>query len=551
MKKRILGIVTLALMLGVVTANNAKDVNYLEVKDILLEDTNKVGNKVRKNAANEVAENKISEVKAQVSSVDENTNGERFIDIRFVAGIDTYTYTNAKFNITIKNGDTNFKTIEKEVKYVYEKIEAQKDILTAKEAFGEEYNYMLAYTIKNIPETAWGYDFEVTAAISNDGVDYNASSVVTKNIEDIKSADEVTSPYMYIFGDVFEDGWNVATKLPMTAKDTYELTTDFNKGTFIICDVNDMKATNSKLKNEKGKNFEISVAGNYTLKITRNDMSADSSWTKTTEVNDVNLATAYYQLTPNFVIINELYLNGGNVGGWSSYVKLIKVNDTLFQSEVNLASSTDGFVVTAQESRTATTDVVFKSVDGKNLNIEKEGKYKVSISLIAQDETWTEIVDCKNNYRDSIYLKLVEVAETRTNVIYNGNTSATTSSTNGTKKTGDKVFDTVADKDANRWESVHGVDPQWIEIDLGSAYNINGIDIQWYGSASAKTYKIEVSIDGETWTTLKDVTNASTTRNRLDSHEFEETSVRYIKITGTSRTSTYGYSIAELYVWGA
>ena len=106
MKNKFLGILSLALILGVVTANNIKEDKELVVRDVLLENTNKVGNRIRKNVENDVAENKVSEVKAQVSNVYKDANDGNRIDIRFVAGVDSYAYTNAKFNITIKDGSS-------------------------------------------------------------------------------------------------------------------------------------------------------------------------------------------------------------------------------------------------------------------------------------------------------------------------------------------------------------------------------------------------------------------------------------------------------------
>ncbi len=368
-----------------------------------------------------------------------------------------------------------------------------------------------------------------------------------------------TSNKLYIFGEA-TGSWQSPVELPEVTTGLYQAKINITNSVegFVVCELSILADKSGFcLHDEKGNNFQVTHSGLYELSITWNDMSNDSTWKVAKEVNSNAKGNAYYKLEPQFeiednkedVVINELYLNGGNVGGWSSYVKLTKVTDTLFQSEVNLASSTDGFVVTAQMSR-ADTGVVLKNPNGKNLNIEKAGNYTVSISLDVQDDTWIEITDAKGNYKKSAYIKLEEVIDTRNNVILNGNTSATTSSNKDDTRTGDKVFDGEIG-DTKRWESVQGVDPQWIEIDLGSTYDINGIDIQWHGAASAKTYTIEVSIDGEAWTTLKDVTNESTTRNRLDKYEFGETSVRYIRITGTSRVATYGYSIAEVYVWEA
>lgn len=364
---------------------------------------------------------------------------------------------------------------------------------------------------------------------------------------------------LYIFGGA-TGGWQTAVELPEVSTGLYQAQINITNSVegFVVCELSVLSDKSGFcLHDENGNNFQVDYSGLYELSITWNDMSSDSTWKVAKEVNSNAKGDAYYKLVPQFEInddkedpiISEIYLNGGNVGGWSSYVKLTKINDTLFQGVVNLSTSADGFVLTAQMSR-VDTGVVFKNPDGKNINIEEAGSYTVSFSLIEQDDTWSEVTDTKGNYTKSCYIKLEKVVETRTNVILNGNASATTSTNKDDNRTGDKVFDGEVG-DTNRWESVQGVDPQWIEIDLGSTYNISAIDIQWYGAASAKTYTIEVSIDGQEWTTLENVTNESTTRNRLDTFEFEETSVRYIKITGTSRVATYGYSIAEVYVWEA
>lgn len=47
----------------------------------------------------------------------------------------------------------------------------------------------------------------------------------------------------------------------------------------------------------------------------------------------------------------------------------------------------------------------------------------------------------------------------------------------------------------SRWESDHGVDPQYLTVDLGNVYSVKDIAIYWE-AASAKEYTVEVSADG-------------------------------------------------------
>ena len=261
MKKKIIGIAALALILGVVTTNKIKEENHLVVRDVLLENHDKIGNRVRKNVENEVAENKVSEVKAQVSEVYKDATDANRIDIRFVAGVDSYTYTNAKFNITIKNGEEVYKNVEKQVKDVYAAIEVKGEVLTAAEAFGEDYNYLISYTIKNVPESAWTYNFEATASVSADsGESYTTTDVVVKNIEEIQIAD---AEGMYLWGDVFEGGWDYSTKVLLVDENTYSITANFGLGSFIVCELDEISSNGSKLIALNNKNFQILEEGNY------------------------------------------------------------------------------------------------------------------------------------------------------------------------------------------------------------------------------------------------------------------------------------------------
>ena len=186
------GTLLVALMsLGLATKVNARNTN-LEVRDVLTADMTKAatGRIVRR--ANEVAENKVSDVKAQVS---ENLEGKRHI--RFVAGLDSAAYANAKFDIVAKDGDNVVKTFaDKAVTAAYTHIEAAGEVLSAADAFGTDYNYLVAYTINNVPESAWGYTFEVTASVkTEDAAEYTTSIASKKVINDIVDADnEIAVP---------------------------------------------------------------------------------------------------------------------------------------------------------------------------------------------------------------------------------------------------------------------------------------------------------------------------------------------------------------------
>jgi mannan endo-1,4-beta-mannosidase len=97
-----------------------------------------------------------------------------------------------------------------------------------------------------------------------------------------------------------------------------------------------------------------------------------------------------------------------------------------------------------------------------------------------------------------------------------------------------------------RWSSLYA-DPQWITVDLGANYNVNRVKITWE-SAYGKNYQIQYSTNNSTWTTVKTVTNNTSLVN--DNTSLTGTA-RYVKIYGTARATTYGYSIFALEVYGS
>ena len=62
-----------------------------------------------------------------------------------------------------------------------------------------------------------------------------------------------------------------------------------------------------------------------------------------------------------------------------------------------------------------------------------------------------------------------------------------------------------------RWGSLFA-DPQWLSIDLGASYAINRVKISWE-TAMASTYEIQLSSNGNDWSSIKSVTGNNTTTN--------------------------------------
>ena len=111
---------------------------------------------------------------------------------------------------------------------------------------------------------------------------------------------------------------------------------------------------------------------------------------------------------------------------------------------------------------------------------------------------------------------------------------------------GDYVGANAVDGSVNtRWSSVFA-DPQWIYVDLGKAYAIDRVVIEWE-AAMGGDYDIQVSNDANSWTTVRSVVGNTAVHN-------EETGLntngRYLRIYGTARATGWGYSIWELEVYG-
>jgi hypothetical protein len=136
----------------------------------------------------------------------------------------------------------------------------------------------------------------------------------------------------------------------------------------------------------------------------------------------------------------------------------------------------------------------------------------------------------------------INVLPTNTNLSYVTGVSATATASSGTASA---AFD---NNGGTRWESTAS-DPQWIEVDLGGNKTITDFIISWE-TANAKDYIIQTSTDNTNWSTVVTKTNmpAGTRTDRIYDVNYIG---RYIRLTGTARTTNYGYSIWEFQIYGS
>ncbi|WP_306208364.1 discoidin domain-containing protein [Actinoplanes sp. RD1] len=95
-----------------------------------------------------------------------------------------------------------------------------------------------------------------------------------------------------------------------------------------------------------------------------------------------------------------------------------------------------------------------------------------------------------------------------------------------------------------RWASGFA-DPSWLQVDLGASSAINRVELNWE-AAYAKTFTIQTSANGSTWT---DATPATAGQAGVQSLTVNATA-RYVRMYGTERATAYGYSLWEFKVFG-
>ena len=95
-----------------------------------------------------------------------------------------------------------------------------------------------------------------------------------------------------------------------------------------------------------------------------------------------------------------------------------------------------------------------------------------------------------------------------------------------------------------RWSSAFS-DPQWVRVDLGASHSVSRVVLNWE-AAFGRSYQIQTSPDGNTWTTIFSTTTGDGGIDDLT----VSGSGRYVRMNGTARSTVYGYSLWEFQVYG-
>jgi chitosanase len=121
---------------------------------------------------------------------------------------------------------------------------------------------------------------------------------------------------------------------------------------------------------------------------------------------------------------------------------------------------------------------------------------------------------------------------------------AVASSVLGPRWAADDATDATGD---TRWASADGAGTQWLRVDLGAGRTIDRVRLRWE-KAYARTYRVQASDDGASWTdlfTTRTGDGGTDDLRRLGGHG------RYVRVLSTQRgRASGGYSLWDLQVYG-
>ncbi|WP_225640899.1 discoidin domain-containing protein [Streptomyces werraensis] len=95
-----------------------------------------------------------------------------------------------------------------------------------------------------------------------------------------------------------------------------------------------------------------------------------------------------------------------------------------------------------------------------------------------------------------------------------------------------------------RWASDWS-DPQWIQVDLGSATPVRKLQLVW-DPAYAKSYEVHISDNGTAWRTIHSTTTGNGDIDTID----VAATARHVRLHLTARGTGWGYSLHEFGIYG-
>lgn len=100
--------------------------------------------------------------------------------------------------------------------------------------------------------------------------------------------------------------------------------------------------------------------------------------------------------------------------------------------------------------------------------------------------------------------------------------------------------------ESTKWSSARAREEHWLQVDLERVQPISRAVVKWEAGTSDE-YRIEGSVDGETWTPIVEVDERQSSLTHV--HDFAFTEVRYVRLAGMPATQ-YGLNIWEFELYG-
>ena len=101
-----------------------------------------------------------------------------------------------------------------------------------------------------------------------------------------------------------------------------------------------------------------------------------------------------------------------------------------------------------------------------------------------------------------------------------------------------------------RWsDETTSSEDAWLRLDLGTAQNIDNVQLSFHKGDKRESYfSIEISNDGQNWTTVVASTNSSGKTTGLETFEFEQASARYVRYVGEGNSASGWNSVTQFVV---
>lgn len=119
-----------------------------------------------------------------------------------------------------------------------------------------------------------------------------------------------------------------------------------------------------------------------------------------------------------------------------------------------------------------------------------------------------------------------------------------TATASSIEKAGNEASKGIDNNFGTRWSSAFS-DPQWLAVDMHATMNVSRVTLFWE-AAYGKNFTIQISSDNTNWTTIATKTNGTGGTN--DFPGLSSTG-RYVRMLGTARGSTFGYSLWEVQIY--